>query len=123
MPQIFRYLIVAVIVYVIDMGGYIGFIKVGFTPVFANVLIKLFATGFGFFAHRYFTYQIKDTIGISRHALKYFTTVVLYIPISSVLLYLVLMVLPYPVYAKFGCDMILFVIVYWLTSKFIFLKI
>lgn len=122
MNQLIRYLIVAVAAYVIDMGGYIILLKFDVSPVLANIFVKIGAAIFGFFAHRWFTYQIKNTINMMPHAIKYFSLVSVYTPVSSIALAAAMFVIPHPVIAKFICDVILFVVVYWITSKFTFLQ-
>ena len=81
-----RYLIVAVLAYVIDMGGYYVLLKMGVDPIWANVAVKILAAICGFFMHRRFTYQIKEADGQMAHATKYFGLALLYTPISSVVL-------------------------------------
>lgn len=120
--RLMRYLLVAVAAYVIDMGGYVLLIWCTITPIAANVLVKIFAAIFGFYAHRYFTYQIKNNDNIFNHAIKYFGLVLVYTPLSSLALLSMLQLISDPVLAKFICDILLFIAVYWVTSKFTFLQ-
>ncbi|MAF02841.1 MULTISPECIES: GtrA family protein [Herbaspirillum] len=117
-----RYLIVAVLAYVIDMGGYYVLLKMGVDPIWANVAVKILAAICGFFMHRRFTYQIKEADGQMAHATKYFGLALLYTPISSVVLYLLMLVIPHPVYAKAIADVLLFIVTFWVTSSFTFTR-
>jgi len=117
-----RYLIVAVTAYVMDMLGYICLLYIGVGPLLSNMTVKILSAIFTFFAHRYFTYQIKHNNGLLGHAIKYFTLVVIYVPMSSISLLLMLKIIHDPVIAKFICDVILFIAVYWITTKIAYLQ-
>lgn len=117
-----RYLLVAAVVYAIDMGGYIFLLQLQLSPALSNLLTKVVAVVFGFYAHRVFTYQIKDKTNLFNHAIKYFGLALLYTPTSSLCLMLMMHFILNPIAAKFVCDVILFVLVYWLTSHFTFLQ-
>jgi len=117
-----RYIIVAVAAYFVDMGGYIVLISLGFTPIVANISVKIVAAIFGFFAHRLFTYQIFDSQNIFDHAIKYFGLALLYIPVSSLFLSGAISLIHDPILSKFICDIVLFILVYWITSKVTFLR-
>ena len=118
-----RYIIVAGVAYGIDFGGFIVLLKLGYSPVLANVMIKVAAAIFGFFSHRYFTYSIKERNEIGKHAVRYFGLALLYTPASSVVLYGIMKLLPNPVYAKFISDVLFFLLMYLITSKFTFTKL
>ncbi|SNS23671.1 Putative flippase GtrA (transmembrane translocase of bactoprenol-linked glucose) [Noviherbaspirillum humi] len=122
MGTLIRYLIVAVFAYVIDMGGFYILIKSGIDPVVANVAVKVLAAICGFFMHRRFTYRIEGREAMAAHARKYFGLALAYTPASSVVLFLIMLVLPQPVYAKAISDVLLFVATYWITTKFTFTK-
>jgi putative flippase GtrA len=117
-----RYLFVSVLIYAIDMGGYIVFIKCGLNPLMANVLVKIFAALFGFFAHRHITYRLKNSDSLMHHAIRYFGLAIIYTPVSTLVLYVLFKVIPHLVIAKFIGDVLLFVVVYYITSKFVFFK-
>ncbi|MDP1665890.1 MAG: GtrA family protein [Methylobacter sp.] len=115
-----RYGIVAGVAYGIDFGGYILLMSLAYKPVVANGLIKIVAAIFGFFAHRHFTYSIKERKDIGKHAIKYFGLALFYTPMSSAALYGIMFILPNPIYAKAASDISLFLLMYWITSKFSF---
>lgn len=117
-----RYFLVAGVAYGIDFGGYIFLLSLEYKPVIANMMIKVVAAIFGFFSHRYFTYSIKERNEIGKHAVRYFGLALFYTPVSSVVLYGIMMLLPNPVYAKFISDVLLFLLMYLITSKFTFTK-
>ena len=117
-----RYFIIAGIVYLMDMGGYVLLLKLNVVPVAANVISKVVATFFGFFGHRGFTYGIKDNKNIVAHAIKFFGIFTLYIPISSLALVVAIYLIGNEVLAKFICDILLFLLTFWVNSKFTFLQ-
>ncbi|BEV13681.1 GtrA family protein [Herbaspirillum sp. DW155] len=122
MSTLVRYLIVAVLAYVIDMGGYYCLIQAGMNPIVSNVVVKVIAAICGFFMHRRFTYQIVEADGKMGQAAKYFGTALLYTPLSSLVLYLLMLVIPHPVTAKAISDVLLFIVTFWITSKFTFTR-
>ena len=117
-----RYVLVAGVAYGIDFGGYILLLSFGYKPVIANMMIKVVAAIFGFFTHRYFTYSIRERNEIGKHAVRYFGLALFYTPVSSVVLFGIMKLLPNPVYAKFISDVLLFLFMYLITSKFTFTK-
>lgn len=117
-----RYVLVAGLAYGIDFGGFIFLLSIGYPPLWANTLIKVVAAIFGFFAHRYFTYSIKVRDGMGREAIRYFGLAFFYTPVSSALLYGLMLIIPNPVYAKVISDISLFILMFWVTSKFAFAK-
>ena len=117
-----RYVLVAGVAYGIDFGGYILLLNIGYKPVIANMMIKVVAAIFGFFTHRYFTYSIRERNEIGKHAVRYFGLALFYTPVSSVVLFGIMKLLPNPVYAKFISDVLLFLFMYLITSKFTFTK-
>ena len=122
MSTLARYIIIAITAYIIDMGGYYLLVQLGWQPVAANVIVKVFAAVCGFFMHRRFTYQIKDEKDMANHAKKYFGLALIYTPVSSAVLFLLLLVIVNPIYAKATSDVLLFVATYWITTKFTFTR-
>lgn len=122
MSTLARYIIVAVLAYIIDMGGYYILLRLDTHPVSANLIVKVVAALCGFFMHRRFTYQIAEADGQMTHAAKYFGLALLYTPVSTALLFLLILVFPYPVYAKAISDLLLFVVTFWVTSRFTFVR-
>lgn len=120
--MLMRYIFIAGLVYFIDMGVYVLLLYGDMTPVVANIAAKVLATIFGFFGHRFFTYQIKNNEGMLKHALKFFGIFLFYIPMSSLLLIVLIKIIGQPVIAKFVCDVILLLMTFWLNSKFTFLQ-
>lgn len=117
-----RYCIVALLAYGIDFGGYILLLSLSYSPVIANSLIKIIAAIFGFYAHRFFTYSIRDSIHIKKHAVRYFGLALLYTPVSSLLLYCIMIFFPNPIISKAAADISLALLMFWITSKFAFIK-
>lgn len=117
-----RYGLVAGFAYGIDFGGFILLLSLGYSPLWANTLIKVVAAIFGFFAHRYFTYSIRGRDGMGRDAIRYFGLALFYTPVSSILLYGIMWIISNPIYAKAISDVSLFILMFWITSKFAFAK-
>ncbi|MDY7577610.1 GtrA family protein [Herbaspirillum sp. RTI4] len=122
MSTFIRYVIIAGLAYMIDMGGYYCLIRLGWSPIASNVFVKIVAAIFAFFMHRRFTYQISESAKAVVHAKKYFGLALIYTPISSALIYFLLLVISDPVYAKAIVDVFLFILTYWVTTKFTFTK-
>lgn len=117
-----RYGLVAGLAYGIDFGGFILLLNLGYSPLWANTLIKVVAAIFGFFAHRYFTYSIRGRDGMGKDAIRYFGLALFYTPVSSILLYGIMWIISNPIYAKAISDVSLFILMFWITSKFAFAK-
>ncbi|MBB5192470.1 putative flippase GtrA [Silvimonas terrae] len=120
--QIVRYVIVAVLAYLIDFGGFFVLLHAGLPLVWANVAVKIAAAIFGFFVHRKFTYRIKGYGGAWAHAAKYFGIAFIYTPASTMVLLIMTQFISNVAIAKFGADVLLFLITYFITSKFVFLR-
>lgn len=117
-----RYLLVQVIAYGLDMGGFLLlFAFLGADPLVANVVGKLMAGLFAFVAHRSFTFGVADAGTAGHQAVRYFTLLALNIPLSSLVLSAMLWVIPMAVIAKFVADVICVIFTYWLSKRFIFL--
>lgn len=119
-PQFFRYFVVAVLAYVIDLGGFWILINSGVHATYANIMVKILAAMFGFFAHRMVTYQLREPDGIRSHAIKYFGLASVYTPISTLFLYFLLKIISSPVLAKIVADIVLFLATYAFTTCFVF---
>ncbi|MDR1074895.1 MAG: GtrA family protein [Xanthomonadaceae bacterium] len=116
-----RYLLVQVAAYAIDMGGFLllfGHLSVG--PIYANVMGKVAAGLFAFLAHRSFTFRVERNDREHRQAVKYFVLLGINMPLSSVLLALLMLVIPYPAVAKFISDVMLVLLNFWLSGQFVF---
>lgn len=120
--QFIRYLLVQMIAYGLDMGGFVLFFTyLGISALVANVIGKLLAGLFAFIAHRSFTFGIAGVIGTEQQAVRYFTLLALNIPFSALVLSVTLRVMPTEVVAKLIADVICVFFSYWLSRRFIFL--
>lgn len=117
-----RYGLVAGFAYGIDFGGFIFLLNSGYSPFLANTIIKIIAAIFGFYGHRYFTYLIKEREGIGRDAIRYFGLALFYTPTSTIFLYCIMLLIKNPIYGKAISDGSLFLLMFWVTSKFTFTK-
>ena len=116
--QFTRYFVVAATAYIIDFVGYIFLIYLLFDPIISNLIIKIFAALAGYYLHKNFTFKIKNSKNLTT-AGKYFGSLLLYVPLSSFLLYIHLFFFN-PVISKVLADFLLFFGTYILSAKFIF---
>lgn len=119
---VLRYIGVAALAYFIDMGCYIFFISLDINPLWANFWGKIISITLSFFAHRYYTYTIKQSDNLISHALRFLGLAFLNTQFSTLLLFVAIKFIPSLIAAKFVCDVLLFVMGYWVTSKFVFFK-
>lgn len=100
-----RYLGVQIIAYGVDVGCFL-LLCILINPVPANVLSKVAAGSFAFFAHRRVTFKVHGHSDGRSQLLKYAALLTLNIPVSSGLLALFLPRLPFAVLAKVVSDTI-----------------
>lgn len=118
-----RYVMVQLVAYGLDMGGFLLLITwLAMEPVTANIIGKVLAGLFAFVAHRSFTFGVAGTSGTRQQALRYFTLLALNIPLSTLLLSVLLWLIPFAVVAKFIADVVLVLLTYWLSKRFVFLN-
>lgn len=99
------YILVQVIAYVWDFSVYyVLFHFFGVAPVLANVVSKTAAGVFAFFCHRRFTFRAHVGEKISRQATWYFISLLINIPISSLLLWGIMRGGAGPILAKLLSD-------------------
>lgn len=118
--QMVRYVVVAVLAYVVDLGGFALLVHQGVHPAPANVAVKIAAALFGFFMHRRFTYQFDGKDGMAAHAIKYFSLAAIYTPASTLVLYGLLLCMSSVVSAKVVADVVLFIATYAITTSLVF---
>jgi putative flippase GtrA len=117
----FRYIIVQILAYGLDMGGFLLLLKMDiFEPVAANIAGKFTAGIFGFIANRNFTFLSSDDVDIKKQAFRYFVLLALNIPFSTAILGLFLLWINEPAVAKFLADGIGVLLTYIISKKFIF---
>lgn len=116
-----RYLLVQVLAYGIDMGGFVLLTwGAGVSPVIANIAGKLAAGAFAFLAHRRFTFGVHLEGGGRAQLLKYSLLLVANIPLSSALLAWLLHWIDSPVAAKFVSDAICVALTFGLSRTLVF---
>lgn len=117
-----RYVLVQVVAYGLDMGGFVLFFSFfGVDPLLANVVGKVAAGLFAFAAHRTFTFGVAGAGGTGQQAVRYFALLALNIPISAAVLSVMLWAIPLPVAAKFAADVVCVFLSYSLSKHFVFL--
>ncbi|MBT9159940.1 MAG: hypothetical protein DDT27_00521 [Dehalococcoidia bacterium] len=120
--QFVRYMLVQVLAYGLDMGGFILLVShFDIEPIPANMVSKILAGVFAFVAHRRFTFGVAVTGTKVLQGRRYFTLLALNIPLSALVLGAMLWVIPMAVAAKFFADMIYVVLTYWLSKRFVFI--
>ncbi len=116
-----RYVGVQILAYVLDMGGFIALTQLGAVPLWGNVFGKVLAGSFAFIAHRVFTFRGSIRHAASGQALRYWVLLAINIPLSSAVLWLLLLLRGSPVLSKFLADVLCLLLTYWLSRKFVFL--
>ncbi|AAY94696.1 GtrA family protein [Pseudomonas protegens] len=119
--QFVRYLVIQVLAYGLDMGGFVLlFSHFGVDPLLANVICKLLAGVFAFIAHRSFTFGVVETAGRLQQAVRYFALLALNIPLSALVLSGMLWLIPMAIAAKFVADVICVFLNYGLSKRYVF---
>ena len=119
--KFFRYILIQLVAYVLDMGGFLVLFGVlALNPIAANILGKLGAGIFAFTAHRNITFKSNHKKDKTAQARRYFMLCMLNIPLSSMLLLLLLKCMPYTVLAKFMADVSCVFFNYWMNKTFVF---
>lgn len=122
MKQFLRYLLVQLVAYFLDIGGFILlFSQANFEPILANAVSKIVAGIFAFIAHRKFTFQVADSASNVQQWLRYFVLLTLNIPLSTLVLGIALWVVPATVLAKFIGDAVCVAITYTLSKRLVFI--
>lgn len=86
-----RYVTIQLVAYIIDMGGFLIILKFGvFGPLPSNVVSKIAAGIFAFFAHRHVTFRCSEKANRNMQAILYFTLLVINIPFSTIVLSVIL---------------------------------
>lgn len=119
--QFVRYLLVQVLAYGLDMGGFVLlFGHFGVEPLIANIVGKILAGVFAFVVHRHFTFEVAEQGTSRQQGVRYFVLLGLNIPLSALVLDVVLRVIPIVVAAKFVADVISVIFTYWLSKRVVF---
>lgn len=120
--QFARYLLVGVVTYGVDIGVFLLlFDLLEIDLLMANMVSKVIAGVFSFLVHRVFTFSVNAVGGSTQQAVRYFTLLVLNIPLSSLILYCVMWIIPLEIAAKILSDVLL-VLISFAQSKFIVFK-
>jgi len=117
----FRYLLIQVVAYGIDMGIFVTAIEAEmFTPFGANILGKLAAGTFAFVAHRHFTFRSGSQQPQHQQAIRYVMLLAMNVPLSSAALWMTLAVMKSTVLAKVLADAICVAITFWTSKTYVF---
>jgi putative flippase GtrA len=113
--------LIQVFAYGIDMGVFLFLIQFNLVgPISANIFSKLAAGCFAFVVHRRYTFNVAGASLMRRQAVRYFIVLAANVPVASALLVFILIWVPLPVVAKFLSDIVMVVLSYALSKKFIF---
>ena len=116
-----RYVAVQLAAYAIDIGVFFALFAPGLaTPPMANLVGKLGAGLFAFFAHRHYTFQVRIPRGRAIAAVKYFALLALNAPLSSLILMGILTFVANVVLAKILSDVISVGLTFALTRWLVF---
>ena len=115
----FRYNIVQILAYGLDLGSFSALVHIGTGLILANVAAKLVAGLFAFFMHKTFTFQKRDSGRVWREAIVYFSLLMVNIPVSSAILAGLTAVLP-TMAAKVTADISCMALSFLLTRLFVF---
>ena len=89
-----RYVLVQLIAYCIDLGGFLLLLKAEFEgPIICNVFAKVSAGVFSFVLHRSFTFREEKKLAINHQVIRYFLLLALNIPFSSALFAIALLII------------------------------
>ncbi|WP_168207235.1 GtrA family protein [Tardiphaga sp. vice278] len=118
-----RYIAVAVAAYLVDIGVFSLLYQSGMASLaVANIAGKICTAVFGFFVHRSVTFQLTSNHSIVKEAVKYFTVVILWAPLTTWLLLLLVHILPTATIAKIVADTIGVLASFTISKLFIFQK-
>lgn len=119
----FRYVAVQLIAYGIDLLTFLLAFEFTFFGVLAsNVFGKINAGLFAYFSHRKFTFGLEGRLFDGKQAVKYFVLLGLNIPLSTLILWLVLLFIESPVVSKLIADVISVFLTFWISKKWVFIE-
>ena len=86
----------------------------------SNFSSKIFSSLFSFICHRHLTFKSNYRENISTSLVKYYLFVILNIPITSFLTFLLNIFISNILFSKILADIIYFILGYFISKKFIF---
>ena len=117
-----NYILIQLVSYALDMGIFIVLDSLGFlNPVVSNILGKFISSIFSFIGHRQITFRLGSKKYKHTQFLKYIYLLISNIVLASVLLSYSLLFVDNVILAKFGIDVILFFLNFWIGKKWIFI--
>lgn len=116
-----RYGLVGALAYATEMGVFLLIITFfADFPVLANIIGKIVAALLALPAHQRFTFEVAKNDRNRTQTIKYFTLLAVNLPISSIILSISLLIIPFVTLAKFIADIICIAITYWISSRYVF---
>lgn len=116
-----RYAVIQLLAYGIDMGLFLTVLHSGISgPIWANATAKIAAGFFAFTAHRSFTFRVGENTAMMQQGIRYFTLLILNVPVASGILALLLIWVANPVAAKFVADVTCVALTFWLSKHCVF---
>lgn len=113
------YVAVQLLAFALDFSVFWALFSTTQMPILANVLAKCCAGACAFFLHRSFTFAQSSQSDLLPQVLKYVTVLLLYIPASSLALFLLMEFFP-PLIAKVVADVILVGLSFMISRYLIF---
>ena len=116
-----RYILIQVFAYIIDMGGFLALVYLDFLgPIISNVFGKVAAGIFAFIVHRRFTFRLERKEHNRKQMYRYFFLLSVNVPVSSGVLWVVLVFINNPVVAKLLSDILVVLFSFWLSKIWVF---
>ena len=116
-----KYSLIQAISFGIDLLIFYNFYVLLISSIFiSNFISKFISSLFSFVCHRYLTFNKKDKENVYNSILRYYLFVILNIPITSCLTFLIDIMILNILVSKILADIIYFVLGYFISKKFIF---
>jgi len=117
-----NYILIQLVSYALNMGIFIVLNSFSFlNPVVSNILGKSLSSIFSFIGHRQITFRLQSEKYKHTQFFRYFILLISNVFVASVLLSFSLLFVDNVILAKFGIDVILFFLNFWIGKKWIFI--
>ena len=116
-----RYVIIQLLAYAIDMGGFLALLHLGLLgAIYANAVSKIAAGCFAFVAHQSFTFRLEKGRHDFKQVIRYAALLTINVPLSSTVLAAVLLVVEQAVVAKFISDVACVALTFFTSKMWVF---
>jgi putative flippase GtrA len=122
MLSLSKYILVQLFAYMLDIILFILATSFGLLgPIISNILGKILAGSVAFIGHRVITFNDNSGEYNHKQSYRYIALLAINLPISSILLTFALLLIDNVVFAKVTADLILVLINYWVSRKWVFI--